>query len=185
MADKDNLHLITYDIAGMVDKDDLHLINDYFKIHVLALRRGAFPCSCEGCDCHNMGDTFLWMFFKTTCNRCHEQVIRNKIYKYLVRDVKPTDKRYIQYLRDDGAILFSPYSDFIRLNKETRDRVVTYAYWYLRDKNNELATLKVELDTPRGVMRNYVNSCLPSYKKHLSYSIDILNDNIEHDIVWN
>ena len=167
----------------MADKDNLHLINDFFRDHVLALRRLAFPCSREGCDCSNMGSTFLWLFFKTTCSRRHEQIIENKIYKYLVKDVKPSDKRYIQYLRDDGAILFSSYSDFIKLNKETRDRVVTYAYWYLRDKNNELATLEVDPDIPRGRMHDYVTSCLPSYKKHLVYSLDILDDNIEHGIV--
>ena len=171
--------LLTVNISEMADKDNLHLINDYFKDHVLALRRGAYPCSCEGCDCHNMGETFLWMFFKTTCNRCHEQVIRNKIYKYLVRDVKLTDKRYIQYLPDDGAILFSSYSDFIKLNKETRDRVVNYAYWYLRDKNNELAALKVEPDTPRGVMRDYVTSCLLRIK-NIYFTVSIYSM-----ITWN
>ena len=164
----------------MVDK-----INDFFKDHVLALRRQAFPCSCEGCDCYKMGSTFLWLFSKTICSRCHEQIIENKIYKYLVRDVKPSDKRCIQYLRDDGVILFCSYSGFIKLNKETRDRVVTYAYWYLRDKNNELATLRVDPDIPIGLMRDYVTSCLPSYKKHLFYHLDILDDNIEHNIVWN
>ena len=92
----------------MADNDNLHLINDFFRDHILALRRLAFPCSCEGCDCSNMGRTFLWLFFKTTCSRCHEQIIENKIYKYLVKDVKPSDKCYIQYLRDDGAILFPP-----------------------------------------------------------------------------
>ena len=142
----------------------------------LALRRLAFPCGRKGCDCHSMGRTFLWMFFKTICDRCHEQIIENKIYRYLVRDEKPSDKCYIQYLRDDGAILFSLYSDFIKLNKETRDRVVTYAYWYLCDKNNELAALKVDPDTPKGLMRDYVTSCLPSYKKHLFYDLDILDD---------
>ena len=70
----------------------------------------------------------------------------------------------------------SSYSDFIKLNKETRDRVVTYAYWYLRDKNNELAVLKVDPDIPRGRMHDYVTSCLPSYKKHLFYHLDILDD---------
>ena len=165
--------LLTVNIS---EKDNLHLINDFFRDHVLALRRQAFPCTREGCDCRNMGSTFLWLFFKTICSRCHEQIIENKIYKYLVKDVKPSDKRYIQYLRDDGAILFSSYSDFIKLNKETRNRVVTYAYWYLRDKNNELAALKVDLDIPKGLMHDYVTSCLPSYKKHLFYSLDILDD---------